>query len=97
MIVYMAGIFELDGRQIQITKSSMTGSVKVFIDGQEINLQNAWNPASTFQLSSKKQYDLVLLGHNVTIQREKPLVFGYYRPWKFHVWVDGQFLQTVVD
>ena len=75
----------------------MTGSVKIFVDGQEIDLQNAWNPATSFQMKAKKQYDLVILGHNVTIQRDKPLLFGYYRPWKFHVWVDGEFLQTVTD
>lgn len=67
----------LDNKTIGIQKSIMTGSVKIFIDGEEIDIQNAWNPASQFQFASKKAYELVLLGHNVTIQREKPLLFGY--------------------
>lgn len=93
----MSATFQLDGRNIRIAKSWLTGSVKVFVDDEEIKLQNALNPASAFQLKSKKQYDLLLLGHNVVIQREKPFLFGYYRAWKFHVWVDGQFVATLVD
>ncbi|MFZ1821583.1 MAG: hypothetical protein WAU72_07295 [Acidimicrobiia bacterium] len=93
----MTATFMLDNKTIGIQKSIMTGSVKIFIDGEEIDIQNAWNPASQFQFASKKTYELVLLGHNVTIQREKPLLFGYYRKWIFHIWVDGQFLQSVAD
>ncbi|MFN8015428.1 MAG: hypothetical protein U0R17_02315 [Acidimicrobiia bacterium] len=93
----MAAYFQIDGHNIQIAKSTMTGSVKIFIDGQEMNLQNALNPASSFQFKSKKVYNVSILNHNVIIQREKPFWFGYYRPWKFHIWVDDQFLATVQD
>jgi hypothetical protein len=60
-------------------------------------MQKAMSVASQFQFASKKQYDLVVLGRQMTIVREKPVLFGYYRPWTFHVYVDGQPYITVTD
>lgn len=93
----MSQQFQLDGHWLEIRKSTMSGGVKLFVDGQPIELQKSMSVGSQFQFSSEKRYDLELLGHQLVIIRNKPLLFGYYRPWTFNVYVDGQPFVSVQD
>jgi len=85
--------FEISGNRIEFFRNWFTGSAKLITDTETKVLQSPLNPATHFSMKLKKQWHHFVKGHDVVIEKERPLFFAAFRPQTYRVFIDKDFVK----
>jgi hypothetical protein len=82
--------FSVGSTDAVFSRSAFTGKATLAADGENIELQDPWNPATHFSLKLIRTWQAQFLGHEVVIEKRRPLLFAAFRSYTCRVFVDGQ-------
>ena len=77
-------------------RNSLTGRAVLTVRGETAVLQSPWNALTHVSLSTTKQWTTRSAGHEITVVKERALMFGGLRPAQFKVEVDGAEVASAV-
>lgn len=76
-------------------RNSLTGSMETTVDGKRVAQQGLFSPSTHFSFRTRRRYEF-LVGqtepHKVVLEKERPRLFGGFRPQTYRVFVDGQMI-----
>ena len=82
--------FDVADTPAEFRRDWFTGRVELRVAGQNISLQSALNPTTHFSLSLTEVWRHHVVGHEVVIEKVRPLLLAGLRPHAYRVLVDGQ-------
>ncbi len=74
------------------SRSWLTGSTKIVVDGQPFQLQSAISMASVFDIKLTRAWEGYVDGHLVHIEKRRPLLYPGLRKHAYSIWLDGHLL-----
>jgi hypothetical protein len=80
--------FEIDGRPVQYFRDAMVGTSGLRTAEGVIEIDSPLSPSTHFSLALKKQKTVELYGHQVTVEKVRPLFFAGFRPSKYRILID---------
>jgi hypothetical protein len=81
--------FRIDDTPAELYRNWFTGRSALTIGQQMIPLDNPWDPTTHFTLRRTKTWQAEALGHQVVIEKIRPLTFAGFLPQTYRVQVDG--------
>ncbi|HTV08913.1 MAG TPA: hypothetical protein VMD97_07705 [Candidatus Aquilonibacter sp.] len=82
--------FSVGDRQVTFSRSWLTGRATLSAPGEDIALQNPWNPTTHFSFKLLKVWHADLFGHKIVIEKLRPQFLAGFRSQTYRVHVDGQ-------
>jgi hypothetical protein len=56
-------------------------------------LQSPWNPLTHFSLDTTRRWQCSVKGHDIVIEKDRPLLFAGFRPQTYRLFIDGKLVQ----
>ena len=81
--------FEIDGRPVQYFRDAMVGTSGIRTPDGVTEIDSPLSPSTHFSLTLKKEKTVELYGHQVTVEKVRPLLFAGFRPSKYRILIDG--------
>jgi hypothetical protein len=81
--------FEIDGAPARYSRNWFTGLATLSVAGKPVTLQSVWNPATHFSFPLKRSWTMTVQGHNVVIEKVRPLLLAGLRPQSYRITIDG--------
>ena len=85
--------FEVDGTSIKFSRNWVTGRCTLNTGTADEILQSSLNPLTHFSLNTTRRWQYSVKGHDVVIEKDRPLLFAGFRPQTYRVFVDGELVQ----
>lgn len=85
--------FEIDGTTIEFARNPFTGQCTLNTDAGEKVLASSLNPFTHFSAKLTRQWQCSINGHQVIVEKERPLLFAGFRPQTYRIFVDGKLVQ----
>ena len=82
--------FSIDGANAELSRNWFSGRLALTASGQTIVLQSPWNPATHFSLSLQRRWQTSFNGHDVVVEKDRPLLLAGFRAQTYRVFVDGK-------
>jgi hypothetical protein len=82
--------FDVAGIPVEFHRSWLTGRAMLRIDNSVVSLQNPFDPTTHISLSLTRVWQHQVQGHEVIIEKVRPLLFAGFRPHTYRVLVDGR-------
>ncbi len=85
--------FYIDSEAVEFHHEKVFGQTELRNETGVVVLHSAVNVAHQFKQSALTvTWQANWLGHDVIVQRKRPLWFPIFRPMNYTIWVDGQFV-----
>lgn len=85
--------FEIESTSVEFFRNPITGRSTLTTDTEAKTLQSPFNPFTHFSWKLKKRWRCLIRGHEVSIELQRPLLFGGFRPQHYRVLIDGKVVQ----
>ena len=85
--------FEVDGTPIKFSRNWFTGRCTLLTGTGDEIFQSPWNPFTHFSVALTSQWQCSVKGHDVVIEKVRPLVLAGVRPQTYRIFVDGKLVQ----
>ena len=82
--------FPVGDRVAQFRISPLTERASLLVDSQKTTLASPFNPATHFSMQTVKVWRVSHREHTIEIEKERPQIFGGFRPATYVVRVDGE-------
>jgi hypothetical protein len=86
-------IGDQEKNRIELYRHPWRGTLRITLNGQLVASKSPWSFFTHFNFQFVKRYEFTVGGkekHQVTIEHERPLLFGGLRRQKYRLYVDGQ-------
>jgi hypothetical protein len=85
--------FEVDGTPIKFSRNWFTGRCTLTTGTGDEILQSPWNPFTHFSVELARQWQFSVKGHDVVIEKVRPLLLAGVRPQTYRIFIDGNLVQ----
>jgi hypothetical protein len=82
----------IGGKLLMFTRHSFTGRAELLMDGESLTLQDPYDPATHYSLKLTQKWVCAVEGHDVVIEKTRPLIFAGFRPQSYRLYVDGHLM-----
>ena len=82
--------FEIDGAPIKFSRNSVTGRCILNTGTEDQILQSPWNPLTHFSFTPTRRWRCSVKGHDVVIEKDRPLLLAGVRSQTYRIFVDGK-------
>jgi hypothetical protein len=85
--------FEVDGTAIELSRNFWTGQATLKTGTDTIVLQEAGDVATHFDFQLTKHWQCSVMGRDIRIEKQRPVLLAGLRPQTYRVFVDGELVQ----
>jgi len=82
--------FQIDGKPVQYFRDPIIGSSELRTPDGHIEIDSPLSVGTHLSFKLKKQKTVELYGHDVTVEKVRPLFFAGFRPMNYRIFVDGE-------
>lgn len=82
--------FTVGNAPVEFRRNWLTGRADLVVGDEAVALQSPYNPATHFSLSLTRTWRHNVAGHDVVIEKLRPLLLAGWRRQEYRVLVDGQ-------
>ena len=82
--------FSIGGTPAVFTRDWFTGKAALAVGEQTIPLADPWNRATHFSFQRTRTWHAEALGHQVVIEKTRPIFLAGLRPQNYRIQVDGE-------
>lgn len=81
--------FAVGGKPVEFRRDQITGRAELVTPDEIVVLQSPFNPLTHFSFRLTQNYAFTLDGHEIVIEKKRPLLFAGFRPCEYRVLVNG--------
>jgi hypothetical protein len=85
--------FEIDGTTIEFAWNQFTGRCTLNTGAGEDVLNSPLDPFAHFSTKLTRRWQCSIKGHEVLIEKTRPLLLAGFRPQTYRVFVDGKLVR----
>jgi hypothetical protein len=85
--------FEVNGNPVEYSRNWVTGQAVLKTGTETIVLQSPLRLTTHFDVRLTKDWRCSVGGHDVRIEKQRPLLLAGFRPQTYRVFVDGELVQ----
>jgi len=86
--------FDVGDQTATLTRNWLTGRCVLTVGDETRVVQSPFNPATHFSFNLERHWHYPLGGHDIVIEKKRPLLVAGFRPQTYRIFVDGK---LVVD
>ena len=85
--------FVVDGTPVKFSRNPFTGRCTLNTGTKVETLQSPWNPFTHFYLKTTRRWLCSVKGHDIVIEKERPVFLAGVRSQAYKIFIDGMFIQ----
>jgi len=89
----MVLVFEIDGTPVAFSRNPFTGRCRLTSDTESRELDSPFDLRTHFSLALTKRWQCSIKGHEVVVEKQRPLLMAGFRPQSYCIYVDGKLVQ----
>jgi hypothetical protein len=86
-------MFDIGGTPAEFSRNCFTGRCTLTTGAATKELQSPFNPRTHFSITLQRHWQLSVNGHDVLIEKQRPLLLAGLRPQTIRIFVDGNLVR----